>query len=142
MQGQSFTLDQVHTRFIAEFNLPRSEQQSLSELHEIQQREGESAWEYRHKFKDVIGWLAHPIHEEYQREWYIQRLLPLTQISLTQQRIATLTDALEKSIKIEAMVGYPGSLKVTRPPTDANLAQLQGKIYISTYRKYSRIDDT
>jgi hypothetical protein len=34
----------------------------LFELHEIQQREGESAWEYRQKFKDVIGRLAHPIH--------------------------------------------------------------------------------
>jgi hypothetical protein len=97
-------------------------------LHEIQQREGESAWEYSQKFKDAIGRLAHPIHEEHQREWYIQGFLPLTWIPLTQQRIATLTDALEQSMKIEAMEGYPGSLKVTRPPTDANLVQLQGKI--------------
>jgi hypothetical protein len=47
---------------------------------------------------------------------------------LMQQWIATLTDALEQSMKIEAMAGYPGSLRVTRPPTDANLVQLQGKI--------------
>ena len=45
-----------------------------------------------------------------------------------QQQIATLTDALEKSMKIEAMEGYLGSLRVTRPLADANLAQLQGKI--------------
>jgi hypothetical protein len=31
-------------------------------------------------------------------------------------------------MKIEAMVGYLGSLRVTRPPTDVNLVQLQGKI--------------
>ena len=45
MQVQAFTLDHVWTRFIAEFNIPHSEQQALSELCEIQQREGESTWE-------------------------------------------------------------------------------------------------
>jgi hypothetical protein len=132
MQGQVFTLVQVWTRFIAEFKLPQSEKQALSELREIQQWEGESAWEYSQKFKDAIGRLAHPIHEEHQREWYIQGLLPLTQILLTQQWIITLTDALEQSMKIEAMVGYPRSLRVTRPLADVNLAQLQGKISMLT----------
>jgi hypothetical protein len=78
-----------------EFRLPRSEQQALFEFHEIQQREGESAWEYNHKFKYAIGRLAHPIDEEHQREWYIQGFLPLKWILLMQQWIATLTDALE-----------------------------------------------
>jgi hypothetical protein len=32
-------------------------------LWEIQKREGESAWEYNQKFKDIIGRLAHMIHE-------------------------------------------------------------------------------
>jgi hypothetical protein len=31
-------------------------------------------------------------------------------------------------MKIEAMEAYLGILKVTRPPTDANLGKLQGKI--------------
>jgi hypothetical protein len=35
MQGQAFTLGQVRMRFIAEFKLPQSEQQALSELREI-----------------------------------------------------------------------------------------------------------
>jgi hypothetical protein len=35
-------------------------------------------------------------------------------------------------MKIEAMAGYPGSMRVTRPPTDANLVQLQGKISVLT----------
>jgi hypothetical protein len=31
-------------------------------------------------------------------------------------------------MKIEAMLGYSRSLRVTIPPTDANLVQLQGQI--------------
>jgi hypothetical protein len=76
LQGQAFTLGQVRLNFIVEFKLPQSEQQALSELQEIQQREGESSWEYSQKFKDSIGRLAHPIHEDHQREWYIQGLDP------------------------------------------------------------------
>jgi hypothetical protein len=70
--GQVFTLGQVRLKFIAEFKLPESEKQALSELQEIQQREGEFAWDYSQKFKDVIWRLAHPIHKYHQREWYIQ----------------------------------------------------------------------
>jgi hypothetical protein len=68
MQRQAFTLDQVWTKFIVEFNLPQSEQQALSELHEIRQKEVEWAWEYSQKFKDSIGILVHMIHEEHQIE--------------------------------------------------------------------------
>ena len=56
----------------------------------------------------------------------------MTQIFIMQQQIATLTDALEQSMKIEDMVGYPGSLRMTRPPADANLVQLQGQISVLT----------
>jgi hypothetical protein len=45
-----------------------------------------------------------------------------------QQRIATLTEALEQSMKIEAMEGYPGSLRITRPLVDSHMSNLQGKI--------------
>jgi hypothetical protein len=44
--GQPFNLSQVKQRFIAEFHLPQSEQQALSELWEIKQRDEESSWEY------------------------------------------------------------------------------------------------
>jgi hypothetical protein len=56
----------------------------MFELHEIQQREGELAWEYSHKFKYSIWRLVHLIHEEHKREWYIHGFLPLTRILLTQ----------------------------------------------------------
>jgi hypothetical protein len=65
VKGQAFIVVQVHLKFIAEFKLPESKQQYLSELREIQQREGESTWEYSQKFKDAIGRLVHPIHEDH-----------------------------------------------------------------------------
>jgi hypothetical protein len=95
LQGQSFTLVQVQHKFIAEFQLPQSKKQALTELWDIKQRDGESTWEYNQRFKDAIGNLENPIHEDHQREWFIQGLLPLTHIPLTQQRITTLAEALE-----------------------------------------------
>jgi hypothetical protein len=41
-QGKPFPLPQVKQKFIVEFKLPQSEQQALSELWEIKQRDGES----------------------------------------------------------------------------------------------------
>jgi hypothetical protein len=61
-------------------------------------------------------------------EWYIQGLLPLMRIPLTQQRIATLISSLEQSMKIEAIKGYPWIMRVTRPRVDPNLLQIQGQI--------------
>jgi hypothetical protein len=52
----------------------------------------------------------------------------LTHIPLTQQRIATLGEELEKAMKIEAMEGYLGNFKIMRPPKDANIVQLKGQI--------------
>jgi hypothetical protein len=72
--------------------------------------------------------LAHPIHEEHQREWYIQGFFPMTRILLTQQWMAMLTNTLEQSMKIEAMVGYPRRLRMKRPLVYVNLVQLQGQI--------------
>jgi hypothetical protein len=82
-QGIQFPLPQVKQKFIVEFKLPQSEKQDLYELREIKQRDGESTWEYNQIFKDAIWKLANPIHKYHQREWFIQRILPLTQIPLT-----------------------------------------------------------
>jgi hypothetical protein len=64
VQGKVFTLGQFVLRFILEFKLTQSDKQALSKLREIQQREGEYAWEYSKKFKDVIGRIAHQIHKD------------------------------------------------------------------------------
>jgi hypothetical protein len=65
LQGQAFTLGQVRLKFIVEFKLPQSKKQVISKLWEIQKGEGESSWEYNQKFKDDIGRLVHPIHEDH-----------------------------------------------------------------------------
>jgi hypothetical protein len=108
-------------------------------LREIKQRYGESSWEYNQRFKDAIGKLENPIHEDHQQEWFIQGLLSLTQIPLTQQWITTLGEALEQVMKIEAMDGYPGILQGYETTEDTNIAQLQGHIS-DINRKDSRID--
>jgi hypothetical protein len=63
-QGKPFPLIQVKQKFIVEFRLPQSKQQTLFELHK--QRDGESSWEYNKRFKDAIGKLANPIYEDHQ----------------------------------------------------------------------------
>ena len=59
------------------------------------------------RFKDEIGKLSYPIDPNHQRDWFIKLLLPFIRTPLTQQKIDTLQDALEKAMKIEAMAGYP-----------------------------------
>jgi hypothetical protein len=87
-----------------------------SDLWETKKGYGESAWEYNQIFKHAIGKLANPIHGDHKRKWFIHILLPLTCIPLTQQRIITLREALEKDMKIEAMEFYLGSLRIMKPP--------------------------
>lgn len=105
--GQTLTLDGFKCLFITELQLPQSEQQDLTELRDIKQIEGQSMWEYMQIFKDAIRKITNRILESHQREWYIQGLLPFTTTPITQQRIATIIDALEQAMKIEAMMGYP-----------------------------------
>jgi len=66
--------------------------------------------------------MENPIHEDHQWEWFIQGLLLLTKIPLTQQRITTLGDSLEYAMNIEAMEGYLGILRMMRPAEDNNIA--------------------
>ena len=85
----------VKRDFVREFKLPQTDQQGLSELWEIKQKEGETAWELMRRFKDAIGKLSYPIDPNHQRDWFIKALLPLTRTPLTQQKIDNLQDALE-----------------------------------------------
>ena len=100
-------IEDVKRDFVKEFKLPQTDQQGLSEMWEIKQREGETSWDLMWRFKDVIGKLSYPIDPNHQRDLFIKALLPLTRTPLTQQKIETLQDALEKEMKIEAMAGYP-----------------------------------
>ena len=80
----------VKQDFIKEFKLPQTDQQGLSKLWEIKQREGENVWELMHRFKDVISNLNYLINPNHQRDWFIKALLPLMQTPLTQQKIDNL----------------------------------------------------
>lgn len=51
--------------------------------------------------------MSYPINANHEWDWFINALLSLTRMSLTQQNIDTLKDALEKETRIEAMEGYP-----------------------------------
>jgi hypothetical protein len=72
--------------------------------------------------------LTNPIHKDHQREWFIQGLLPLTHIPLTQQRIATLVEALEEVMNIDAMAECMRILRVMRPIEEASLMQMWSHI--------------
>ena len=93
--------------FIKEFKLPQTDQQGLSKMWEIKQREGETAWDIMRRFKDAIRELSYLINLNHQRDWFIRALLHLTRTPLTQQKIETLKDTQEQAMKIEAMAGYP-----------------------------------
>lgn len=73
---------EIRKLFLAEFQLPQLEQQGITEIRDIKQRDVETAWEYMQRLKDALGKLTNPLHESHQREWYIQGLLPLTKIPL------------------------------------------------------------
>jgi len=76
-----------------------------------------------------MWWLLGPKRHPQQ---FIEGILPLTWIPLTQQSIATLEEVLEQAMKIVAMTGYLGSLRVMWPHDDHNITQLQGHIYVLT----------
>ena len=101
----------VKREFVKEFKLPQTDQQGLSEMWEIKQREGENTWDLMWRFKDGIGKLSYSIDLNHQRDWFMKALLPLTRTPLTQQRIETLQDALEQAMNIEAMAGYSQEFK-------------------------------
>lgn len=58
----------VKRDFFREFKLPQTDHKGLSDLWEIKQREGETAWELIHRFKDAIGKLRYPIDPNHQRD--------------------------------------------------------------------------
>ena len=71
-------LEEVQQNFIQEFKLPQKFQQGLSELWDIKQWEGETAWECMQRFKDSIDRLSYPINPNDHRHWFIKTSLSLT----------------------------------------------------------------
>jgi hypothetical protein len=59
-----------------------------------------------------------------------QRITTSDENSFNATTDSHVTESLEQSMKIVAMEGYPGSLRMNRPPVDANLSQIQGYVSV------------
>ena len=73
---------------IKEFKKPKSESQCITELKEIQQKRGESVWDFDQRFKVLLDQVSFTIGPEKHKEWFIAALLPHIRTPLMQQKVA------------------------------------------------------
>ena len=73
---QHSSLDEIKAALIKEFKKPKSESQSITELKDIQQRHGESVWDFDQIFKVLLDQLSFTISLAQHKEWFIAALLP------------------------------------------------------------------
>lgn len=71
-------------------------------MKEIKQKVDEPIWELDQRFKTLTGWLTFQIHDEQNKEWFIDALLPHIRVPLMQQKIAPLAESLEIAMKLES----------------------------------------
>ena len=95
---------------------------------------GEYSWSYVQHFKDVLTKLTFLVHESRHKNWFIQGLLPLTMISLSQQVIDSPRIVLEKVMKFEDMDNYPNTNVVGDSSYSRELAQVHNKLVEITKR--------
>ena len=86
--NQHPTLDEIKAAIIKEFKKPKSESQSITELKEIQQRRGESVWDFDQRFKVLLDQVSFTISPVQHKEWFIASLLPHIRTPLMQQKVA------------------------------------------------------
>ena len=103
---------------IKEFKNPKSESQCITELKEIQQRRGESVWDFDQRFKVLLDQVSFTIGLAQHKEWFIAALLPHIRTPLMQQKVADQQEALEIAMKLE-----------TAPAEDnSSIAQIQAQL--------------
>ena len=85
---QSPTLDEIKAAITKEFKKPKSESQSITELKEIQQRRGESVWDFDQTFKVLLDQVSFTIIPAQHKEWFIAALLSHIRTPLMQQKVA------------------------------------------------------
>src|SRR5713101_6956307 len=95
------TLGEIKATIIKEFKKPKSESQSITELKEIQQRRGESVWDFDQRFKVLLDQVSFTIGPAQHKEWFIAALLPHIRTPLMQQKVADKQEALEIAMKLE-----------------------------------------
>ncbi len=99
--GHNHTLDQIKTTLMKEFKKPKFESQCITELKEIQQKHGESVWDFDQRFKVLLDQVIFTIGPEHHKEWFIVALLPHIRTPLMQQKVADQPKALEIAMKLE-----------------------------------------
>ena len=103
---------------IKEFKKPKSESQCITELKEIQQKRGESVWDFDQRFKVLLDQVSFTIGLEQHKEWFIPKLLSHIRTPLMQQKVADQQEALEIAINLE-----------TSPVGDnSGIAQIQAQL--------------
>ena len=85
---QNPTLDEIKAALTKEFKKPKSESQSITKLKEIQQRRGESVWDFDQRFKVLLDQVSFTISPAQHKEWFIAALLPHIRTPLMQQKVA------------------------------------------------------
>ena len=103
---------------IKEFKKPKLESQCITELKEIQQKRGESVWDFDKRFKVLLDQVSFTIGLEQHKEWFIAALLPHIRTPLMQQKVADQQEAVEIAMKLE-----------TAPVGDnSGIAQIQAQL--------------
>ena len=98
---QNHALADIKAAMMKEFKKPKSESQCITELKEIQQRHGESVWDFDQRFKVLLDQVSFPIGPAQHKEWFIAALLPHIRTPLMQQKVADQQEALEIAMKLE-----------------------------------------
>ena len=70
-------------------------------MKEIQQRRGESVWDFDQRFKVLLHQVSFTIGPVKYKEWFIAALLPSIRMPLMQQKVADQQEALEIIMKLE-----------------------------------------
>ena len=83
------------------FKNPKSESQCITELKKIQQKRGESVWDFDQRFKVLLDQVSFTIGPKQHKEWFITALLPHIRTPLMQQKVANQQEALEIAMKLE-----------------------------------------
>ena len=98
---QNHVLANIKAAMIKEFKKPKSESQCITELKEIQQRRGESVWDFDQRFKVLLDQVSFTIGPVQHKEWFIAALLTHIRTPLMQQKVADQQEALEIAMKLE-----------------------------------------
>ena len=98
---QNYVLDDIKKEMIKEFKKPKSKPQCITKLKEIQQKRGESVWDFDQRFKVLLDQVSFTIGPDEHKEWFIVELLPHIRTPLMQHKVVDQQEALEIAMKLE-----------------------------------------